>query len=385
MAIREGRWDCAACGRTANLGRDLRCAGCGRARGKVKFYLPSDEPAVQQAEMLAMAKAGPDWVCGFCDASNRSTSQACTGCGAPREEGASRVTGGADATELTAEQRRALQEAQERAEERTRERKARAARNRKLVIALAASFFVLCSGTLTLLGFTTRAGGTQGIGGPAIRIGAPSAGSDVSLLSKAATRRIDVEAERLVAGESWCSSMPSNAHELGRESRAHGTRQVCEWRRKGGAAGPILGVAGFRVEDLGNGFFSDSGSSGGGGYSGGGSDWSSSDNCRSETVYDDWCTWEALRWIVVRSPESVDSEVVPPWPAVDLLPGERKGSEIERYEGTVESLDGERITLQVSQSQWLSWRAGSRYEGSWSFFGGLRSVGEPVRAASASR
>lgn len=380
MAIREGRWDCAACGRTANLGRDLRCAGCGRARGKVKFYLPMNEPAVQQAEMLAMAKAGPDWACAFCQASNRSTSQACTGCGAPREEGTARVVGGADASELTAEQARKLQEARARGEEFARLRKVQAARTRKIIAAVAAVGFVLCSGVMTLAGFTTRAGGTQGVGGPAIRLGAPSGGSDVELLSKTATRRIDVEAQRLVTDEAWCSSMPYGARELRRVSRAHGSRRVCEWSPRGG---PVLGVAGFRVqEDLGNGFFSDSDS---GSSGGGSSDWgssSSSDNCRSETIYEDWCTYEALRWVIVRSPQNADSVAVPAWPAPQLGPGERRGAEVERYEGTLMSRDGERITLPVSQSQWLSWQPGTRYDATWSFFGGLRSVGAPVAASS---
>lgn len=383
MAIREGRWDCAACGRIANLGRDLRCAGCGRARGKVKFYLPLNEPAVQAAEMLALAKAGPDWVCVFCEASNRSTSQACTGCGAPREEGTARQTGGKDATELTAEQNRKQQEAWARAEERGKLLAKQRARSMKITGVVAAIFLMLCSGTATTFGFASRAGGIQGVGGPFIRVGAPSGGSDVELLSKAATRRIDVEAERLVNEESWCSSKPSGARELGRHSRQSGTRQVCEWKRS--AAGPILGVAGFRVqEDMGNGFFSDSGSSGGSSSSdwGSSSDSGSSSSCTSEPTYADWCTWEVMRWVVIRSPQNADTVTVPAWPAVQLAPGERKGGAVEVFEGVVQARDGERITLRVSQSQWIAWQQGSRYEAQWSFFGGLRSVGGPASGSS---
>lgn len=379
MAIREGRWDCTACGRTANLGRDLRCAGCGRARGKVKFYLPMNEPAVRQAEMLAMAKAGPDWVCGFCEASNRSTSQACTGCGAPREEGSSRVTGGADATELTAKQAAEQEERRRRLRELAELRRKQQARTMKIVGAIACVFLLLCSGFGTFGAFHARAGGTKGVGGPVVRLGAPGGGADVVLVSKEATRRIDVEAQRLVRDESWCSSMPPDARELGRHSRQHGTRRVCRW----GGGSPILASAAvpFRVqEDLGNGFFSDSDSGGGGGYSGS-SDWGSSgstDNCRSEPVYEDYCTWEALRWVVVRSPLTRDDAAIPAWPAVSLLPGERKGASVETYRGVVQSRDGETITLDVSQSQWLGWQPGVRYEATWSFFGGLRSVGPPA-------
>lgn len=377
MAIREGRWDCTACGRTANLGRDLRCAGCGRARGKVKFYLPMNEPAVRQAELLAAAKAGPDWVCGFCQASNRSTSQACTGCGAPRADGESRVTGGADATELTAAQIEEQEKRKRRIQEMAALQKRQQARTMKIVGAIAGVFLLLCTGLGTFGAFHGRVGGTKGVGGPAIRLGAPSGGADVELVSKEATRRIDVEAERLVLDESWCSSMPPDARVLSRTSRQHGTRRVCEWRR----GSPFLAVAGFRVqEDLGNGFFSDSDSgSSGGSY--GSSDWGSSgstDNCRSEPVYEDYCTWEALRWTVIRSPQSLDTVAVPPWPDVSLAPGERKGASVEIYRSVFRARDGETITLNVSQSRWLALQPGARYEASWSFFGGLRSVGAPA-------
>ena len=382
MAIREGRWDCAACGRTANRGRELRCGGCGRARGKVKFYLPLNEPAVVEAELLAVAKAGPDWICAFCQASNRSTNLACTGCGGPREEGAVRATGGRDVTELTAQQAEEKRVFAERLKARAELYAKQRARNMKIAGAVAVVFFFLCSGVATTFAFASRAGGTQGVGGPFIRLGAPSGGSDVELLSKAASRRIDVEAERLVSDESWCSSMPGNARELGRSSRQSGTRQVCEWRRDGG---PVLGVAGFRVqEDMGNGFFSDSGSSGGSSSSdwGSGGSSGSSSSCTSEPTYADWCRWEAMRWIVVRSPENEDSVSVPAWPDPALQRGERKGASVETYEGVVLTRDGERIGLHVSQSQWLGWQSGARYEAEWSFFGGLRSVGGPASGSS---
>ena len=381
MAIREGRWDCTACGRVANLGRDLRCAGCGRARGNVKFYLPADEPAVREAELRAIADAGPDWACGFCEASNRSTSEACTGCGAPRADGSSRVVGGADADELTHEQKEALERSRRIREEIALASRARRSRNRKLVVAAAAVVFLLCAGGGTFGAFAARLGGTRGEGGPTLRLGAPAQGPEVVLLSKLATRRIAVEGHRLVNEDGWCSSMPGGARELHRETRQSGTRQVCSIRgaeRTGG--GPILAAAGaFRVQqDLGNGFFSESGGGGGGG-----SDWgssSSSDNCTSEPVYSDWCTWEVWRWIVIRTPETTSEVAVPPWPELTLAHDERRGRQAEIYEGTLLSTDGERIRLLVDQSRWLAWQSGTTYEGTWSFFGGLKTVGAPVAA-----
>jgi hypothetical protein len=85
MAIREGRWDCSSCGSTAIYGRHVDCPGCGRPRpAGVRFYLTDNAPVVTDAARLAEARAGADWVCEHCEASNRATLNDCGGCGAAR-------------------------------------------------------------------------------------------------------------------------------------------------------------------------------------------------------------------------------------------------------------------------------------------------------------
>ncbi|HEX5726925.1 MAG TPA: zinc finger protein [Longimicrobiaceae bacterium] len=91
MAIREGRWDCPTCGTRGLLGRQTGCAECGTPRSEdVRFYLPDDAEAVGDAERLAQARAGADWLCEHCGAGNRATAAQCTGCGAPRGESEAR-------------------------------------------------------------------------------------------------------------------------------------------------------------------------------------------------------------------------------------------------------------------------------------------------------
>lgn len=86
MAIREGRWDCTSCGSTAIYGRHVDCPGCGRPRpAGVRFYLTANAPVVTDARQLAEARAGADWVCARCGASNRATVHTCAGCGAAHE------------------------------------------------------------------------------------------------------------------------------------------------------------------------------------------------------------------------------------------------------------------------------------------------------------
>jgi hypothetical protein len=86
--IIELRWRCGDCGADDILGRHKRCPTCGspREKGEMKMEgLDSAAPAVQEAELLELARAGADWFCRGCDSGNRGDAPACASCGAPRE------------------------------------------------------------------------------------------------------------------------------------------------------------------------------------------------------------------------------------------------------------------------------------------------------------
>lgn len=90
MGIQEGRWDCTYCGTRGILGRLMACPNCGQRRPEdIKFYLPEDAPDISDEEQLKRAKAGPDWICEYCGASNSAIEQVCTQCGAERSEAVS--------------------------------------------------------------------------------------------------------------------------------------------------------------------------------------------------------------------------------------------------------------------------------------------------------
>ena len=85
MAIREGAWDCPACGREGNRGSHKFCGGCGRPRGEdITFYLPDDAKEITDKALLAKAQSGPDWQCPYCSSDNPGDADFCTGCGAPK-------------------------------------------------------------------------------------------------------------------------------------------------------------------------------------------------------------------------------------------------------------------------------------------------------------
>ena len=87
MAIREGKWDCPACDTKGNRGSDLKCKVCNKQRADdVEFYLEEDADEVRDEKALAAARAGADWLCEFCNASNQATLAQCKSCGSPRGE-----------------------------------------------------------------------------------------------------------------------------------------------------------------------------------------------------------------------------------------------------------------------------------------------------------
>lgn len=367
MAILEGRWDCSSCGRVGNMGHDVHCPGCGKPRGAVTFYLPENPEAIADAERLAEAKAGPDWVCAYCEASNRSIADHCTGCGAARAEGKARVVGGGDEKELSAEQ---IRQNEWRAAHPPAPRKSHTT---SIVLGLLACLFVGCSGFGTI-GFLIRAGGEQGVGGPAFRWGAPRSGAWVTVTSKHATRSIVVETEKRVQDSSWCSSAPADAHVLDRRSKQDGTR--CEWRDPRATRRPLAAIGFFGTKNLGNGYFEstpDRSSS-----SSSSSD-SSESKCRNIPVYRDWCSWEAMRWVAVRTPSRARNDALPEWPPVELRAGEREGAHTQVLGYEAQTSDGELVKMTADESRWIALTPGAKYAATFSFFGGLKSVGDPLR------
>jgi hypothetical protein len=86
MAIREGAWDCPACGLKGIPGGRKHCGGCGTARGEdVEFYLPEGAREITAEEELRRANAGPDWQCPYCGGDNPGFNTHCSGCGSSQD------------------------------------------------------------------------------------------------------------------------------------------------------------------------------------------------------------------------------------------------------------------------------------------------------------
>ncbi|EKD84367.1 MAG: hypothetical protein ACD_39C00091G0002, partial [uncultured bacterium] len=93
VRIVEGYWICPRCN-TRCRGADQDCDNCGAVRtADVKFHLDKGAPAITDEKELELAKAGPDWICGFCGNTSPAGEKNCTGCGSLRSDGTKRQTG----------------------------------------------------------------------------------------------------------------------------------------------------------------------------------------------------------------------------------------------------------------------------------------------------
>lgn len=98
MSMREFQiemlWDCPM-GHKRQRGRHTKCEVCGRPKTEDdEYYMPdegAEAPKVTDAEMLADAKAGPNWSCKYCGCHERRNDDECANCGVPQKDGDSEV------------------------------------------------------------------------------------------------------------------------------------------------------------------------------------------------------------------------------------------------------------------------------------------------------
>ena len=417
MAIREGRWDCPSCGSTAIYGRHVECPGCGRPRpAGTRFYLTDDAPVVTDAARLREARAGADWVCEHCGASNRAAEDDCTGCGAargtsptqpvidydlediPRSGGEPRETEGARSAGFAGFAGSASSAGSAR-------RGWRGARSsggevRGLLGAetrppnTARSILEGCCGCgcLGVVAFFLLA-----LLGSFIE--EPVGGEDLVpavVEARHWERTALVEQRRLVNGEGW--ELPDSAQVIRRRRRFHHndseiigyrtvTRQVPRTERVADGTETHTRQVEERVQtgtreyvcgqrDLGNGYFEDI-------------------ECeepvyetrtrtqeweepryrevtryetvtedepitRPKPVYQTYYTWRVPQWSVVDTLRAQGDTTLPVWPDTTLRRNERLGPKTERYTLVLREAGGGRRTLELGMLQWSGWRPGER-------------------------
>lgn len=328
MAIREGCWDCPTCGTKGVLGRQLACAGCGNRRPEgIRFYLPDDAAEVTDAERLAEARAGTDWICEHCGVSARATQPRCPGCGAER---------GSSPQQQTHEHRY-----DEPAEEAPRALAATAPAKRR-------------RGWKGPAAIVAVIGGMIWYNGP-VETTATVAGKEWS-------RAIEVQEYRTVQEEDW--SVPQGGREKRsfRAVRDHRqvldhyesrTRQVSE-RVQTGTRTYTCGQ-----RDMGNGYFEDVTCTEPEYTTNYRTESYQEPVYRQEPIYDTKYAYEIERWL----PDDTawargDAANEPAWPAVQIGAREREGARIQRYVLRFKDDDGKTYEREVTHEQFARYRAG---------------------------
>jgi ribosomal protein L40E len=303
MAVREGKWRCPYCS-VVNRGAEMACAGCGATRDKdVAFFLEDDAPEVADEALLARARAGADWLCAFCGASNAPAADHCRTCGAEKGTAPSRPVREVALPSPPPFPLPPLRAASV-PPSRSRAWAVVAAVLLVLVAGLAvATYFALrrTNETLTVSGFEWE-------------------------------RRVSVESWRMVREQAWEGSLPSGARVVSRRQEVHhtdhervGTRRVKTGHR-----------------DLGNGFFEDV--------------YKDEPVYRDRPVYRTRLTYEIQRWVPDRTVRASGQDQAARWPDPGLRPGEREAS---RSETLVVVLSGAKTyRMELPESRWASLKTG---------------------------
>lgn len=335
MAIREGRWDCPSCGTTGILGRHVSCSSCATRRPEgIRFYLPENEPEVSDAERLAEARAGADWVCEHCDASARAGHTHCPGCGA--ERGTSPVQKSHEYGMDAIPRAGGKQPPQ------------------------AASFLAAAAPVKPRRRWKGPAALVALVGGLVWWNGPVEV--EATVQAKEWSRAVEVQEYRTVQEEDWSVPQGGRQKRSFRAVRDHRqvldhhetrTRQVSERVQ----TGTRTYTCGSR--DAGNGYFEDV-------------------TCtepeyetryrtetyqepiyRQEPIYDTKFAYEIERWL----PDDTivaegDAAKEPAWPTVDIGEKEREGARVERYVLRVTDEKGKQHEMEVNAQQFARYRQG---------------------------
>jgi hypothetical protein len=335
MAIREGCWDCPTCGTVGLPGRQVGCTSCGNPRPEgVRFYLAEHAPEVNDAERLAQAGAGADWICEHCGASARATQGDCPGCGAERGSSPHQQTREYGMDEVPRSGKDAPAPALAAMAASAPPKRRRGWRGPAALVAVV--------------------GGLVWWNGP-VQVTATVAAKDWS-------RAIEVQEYRTVQEEDW--SLPQGARQKRSFRAIRDYRQVLdhyETRTRQVSERVQTGTRTYTCgqRDMGNGYFEDVTCTE--------PEYTTSYRTESyqdpvyrrEPVYDTKYAYEIERWL----PDDTawargDAAKQPVWPTPQIGRNEREGARIQRYVLRFADDDGKTHEVEVTEDQFQRYRQG---------------------------
>jgi hypothetical protein len=351
MAIREGAWDCPACGQKRNRGPEKHCGACGSPRGTdVKFYLPEDSQEITDEEELKKAKSGPDWNCQFCNGDNASYKAFCSGCGAgkdgspPREVKFIPEGGESPVNEPVKEP---VKDSTKESPKPSSTVTAKGAKGGCLALLMSFLLFMLigccCSSffskdtTVTVNGFKWE-------------------------------RTVEIEKLKTIREKAWEGQVPAGADIISKSKEIYkyekvqtGTEtktKIVKEKVKTGTKKVKTGV-----KDMGNGYFEDV-------YKDEPVYETREKEVRTEEpvykekpLYKQRITYEIDKWTVGRTEKKSGQDQKASWPNVNLRSKEREGKRTETYTVLCTDDQGKNLTYNAkSEQEWLSIEKGKTYK-----------------------
>lgn len=289
-------WTCDSCG-TKNPGAIKSCTACGAPQAiEVKFEHVDAESFnfIKDEALIRMAQAGPDKHCPYCGTRNLASTLQCVACFGDLTVGAkSRPSGmavGEDAQPVLSE---------------IPTPEPISGQSRTITPMSRVALLVLLAIVLAICSFfawnTIKANRTKNMTG--------------TVLSSSWERSVTIETFTTVTDSDWRSNIPSEATIYGCNSRHHYD-----------SSSYIEGS----VESCGEPYTIDTGTGIG----------QVVQDCVYQ-VYEDYCDYETMQWLVAETVTSTGTDRNASWPELDLAQNERTGARSERY--TIEFNVGEKI------------------------------------------
>jgi ribosomal protein L40E len=324
----ELEWTCKRCG-TKNAGTEKTCSNCGAGMAdQDQFDLPAQQQLITDLEKLAQAEKGPDVHCGYCGTRNPAGADVCSQCGADLKEALARQKGqvlGAFSTQPApdiicpscgsanpAGASRCVNCAGSLSAGRQPAAPAVSApqkapkSNKTLLIVGAAVVAMVCLGAIL---FFILAGRSQA--------------QTAVVQSVRWERNIEIVEQLPVDHQDWQDQVPAGAqigackqeYRFTQLEPAPGAEEVCGTPYTVDQGSGLAKV----VQDC------------------------------EYRVYDDWCDYTQLEWVVVETSTSQGNDMNPLWPSVSLKAGQQEGGRDESYVVVFQS-EGETYTYGASDS-----------------------------------
>ncbi|MFA7407454.1 MAG: hypothetical protein WCY93_06390 [Anaerolineaceae bacterium] len=271
-------WQCAFCD-TQNPGPIKSCTNCGAPQPENVEFLQVDEARfnfIKDEALIRMAKSGPDIHCPFCGTRNLATNDICTNCGGDLGWGGKERQVGQRVRSVTEAQ------APPQIDDST-------AKKRKApTLAIILIILALIVGCVVLLVMLLRTDDVT-----------------ATVTDVLWERSINVEVYTSITETAWRDEVPigaqvtycSSTYRYTSNTYVSGSVEVC--------GDPYVEDTGTGVGEV-------------------------VQDCSYE-VYDDYCEYTAMAWVVVRTVTESGYDLSPFWPAVNLHLGEREGEHSESY------------------------------------------------------